>query len=153
MKKQLTFTITILCLLFLVSCGENKSESTEQKDSVTKKDTVARQDAVPATTNTNAAATTSAPDEGTIRKFLHSKEGTYGWQTQADKIMLDFFEDGRLAIQGPDGEATMWEGTWKLKGDQLTMKREDLKKTITVTTKIEGDKLVLGDKTYTRYKP
>lgn len=85
--------------------------------------------------------------------FLKDPEGYYGWQTTADKISFDFFDDGRLHIQGPDGEATMWEGKWELKGDQLTLQRADLNKTETVTVKIDGDKLVLGDKTYTRYKP
>lgn len=103
----------------------------------------------------NGAATEklSGPDEEQIKKFLYDTEGNYGWETTADNISFSFLQDGRLHIQGPDGEATMWEGTWTLKGDQLTMDRKDLGKTETVTVKMAGEKLVLGDKTYTRYSP
>ena len=102
-----------------------------------------------------APATPAAPavSEDAIRAFLMSKEGTYGWKTDADANTLDFFDDGRLPIQGPDGEATMWQGSWKLAGDQLTMTCADIKLNETVTVKIDGEKLILGSKTYTRYKP
>ncbi len=91
--------------------------------------------------------------ESEIRQFLHSSEGTYGWQTTFDSISYDYFDDGRLHIQGPDGEATMWSGTWKLIGDQLTMVCKDINKNETLTVKIDGEKLILGEKMYTRYKP
>ncbi len=91
--------------------------------------------------------------EAEIKAFLVSKEGTFGWQTTADNISLDFFPDGRLHIQGPDGEATMWEGKWSVASNKLTMERTDLGKTETVQVKIDGENLILGDKTYTRYAP
>jgi hypothetical protein len=91
--------------------------------------------------------------EADIKAFLVSKEGTFGWQTASDPILLDFFKDGRMPIQGPDGEASMWEGKWSLTGDKLTMERTDLGKTETVTVKIEGENLILCYKTYTRYSP
>ncbi|MBK9395835.1 MAG: hypothetical protein IPN55_00750 [Saprospiraceae bacterium] len=90
--------------------------------------------------------------ETELWEFLISTEGTYGWETKTDKISLDFFEDGRLHIQGPDGEATMWEGSWKLKGDRLSMVRPDLKSTETESVSIDGDKLMIGAVEYTRYK-
>jgi hypothetical protein len=90
--------------------------------------------------------------EDELRSFLISTEGTYGWETKTDKISLDFFEDGRLHIQGPDGEATMWEGNWKLKGDRLSMVRPDLKSTETESVSRDGDKLMIGAVEYTRYK-
>jgi hypothetical protein len=98
---------------------------------------------------------TEAPiqSEAELKSFLFSKEGTYGWQTTADSIMFDFFKDGRLHIQGPDGEATMWEGKWELKGNQLTMISEEKKINETKSIQMKGDTLVLGDKTYTRYTP
>ncbi len=98
---------------------------------------------------------TEAPvaSEADIKAFLNSKEGTYGWQTTSSTNMLDFFADGRLHIQGPDGEATMWLGTWKIAGDKVTMVCQDIKLDETVSAKIDGEKLILGDKTYTRYKP
>ena len=73
--------------------------------------------------------------------------------TTVDKVSLDFFPDGRLHIQGPDGEATMWQGKWSLAGNLLTMERTDLEKTETVEVKIEGENLILGNTTYTRSAP
>lgn len=93
------------------------------------------------------------PSEDRIRAFLTDIKDTYGWKTDADQISLDFFPDGRLHIQGPDGEATMWTGSWKLSGSTLTMQRADLEKEISETVKIDGEKLILGGKTYIRYKP
>lgn len=104
------------------------------------------------TGNSTPTETGNKPGEEPLKTFLYDTEGTYGWETTADNISLDFLQDGRLHIQGPDGEATLWEGTWSLKGDQLTMDRKDLGKTETVTAKQDGDKLVLGEKVYTRYK-
>jgi hypothetical protein len=92
-------------------------------------------------------------EDGALRKFLHSVEGTYGWSPVKGTISYDFFPDGRLHIQGPDGEATMWEGTWKLKGDQLTITNSDKKTTKTVTAKIDGKDLLLDDQRYKRYRP
>lgn len=86
------------------------------------------------------------------KKFLHSTEGTYGWMPVKGKISYDFFPDGRLHIQGPDGEATMWEGKWSLKGDQLTITNSDKKETKTHTAKIDGKDLLLDGARYKRHK-
>lgn len=86
-----------------------------------------------------------------LKKFLYSTKGTYGWQPVKGTIMYDFFKDGRLSVQGPDGEATMWEGKWSLKGDQLTISYN--KKTSTVTATIDGNDLLLDGQRYHRYKP
>ena len=93
-------------------------------------------------------------DDSTLRAFLLSEPGTYGWQTASDKITLDFLPDGRLHIQGPDGEATMWEGKWKVEAHTLIMDRPDLggKRTVNVVLDNDGS-LLLGDKIYTRYRP
>lgn len=86
-----------------------------------------------------------------LKKFLYSTKGTYGWQPVKGTILYDFFKDGRVSVQGPDGEATMWEGKWSLKGDKLTISYD--KKTTTVTAAIDGDKLTLDGQPYKRYKP
>jgi hypothetical protein len=86
-----------------------------------------------------------------LKKFLYSTQGTYGWQPVKGTIMYDFFKDGRLAVQGPDGEATMWEGKWSLKDNQLTISYDQ--KTVTVTAAIDGNDLLLDGKRYRRYKP
>ena len=89
--------------------------------------------------------------EADLKAFLHSKEGTYGWKTNADSITYDFFQDGRLHIQGQDGEATMWEGKWELKGNQLTMTSDEKKMNETQAIQMKGDTLMIGNKVYTRY--
>lgn len=94
-----------------------------------------------------------AKENGSLKKFLLSTEGTYGWSPVKGTISYDFFPDGRLHIQGPDGEATMWQGKWSLKGDQLTLVNSDEKTTKTVTAKIDGDDLLLDEARYRRYKP
>lgn len=92
----------------------------------------------------------AGPAETEIRKFLHSTDGTYGWAPEKGDITYDFFKDGRLHVQGPDGEATMWEGKWILKGDQLTIIVPERKTKETVTVTIDGDDLLLNDKRYSR---
>lgn len=126
--------LAVFLIAVMVSCGQGKDSS-----EVTDKDTPTENE--------------SKPNEEQIRNFLYDTEGNYGWQTTSDDITFSFFQDGRLHIQGLDGEATMWEGTWTLKGDQLTMDRKDLGKTETLTVERDGEKLLLGDKTYTRYSP
>jgi len=127
------FAFIILLAVFFVSCGGNSA--IKEAD-------------------TNSSNVSESEDqklsETEIRTFLKSTQGTYGWETESDKIMMDFFDDGRLALQGPDGEATMWEGTWSLSGDQLRMQCKEINKDETVTVKIEGGNLVLGIKTYKR---
>lgn len=111
----------------------------------------------PATVDSQAApvpvTNVSTEQEKKIREFMMSKPGTFGWETKAENISLDFFPDGRMHIQGPDGEATMWGGKWRLSGDQLTMERTDLGKTVVATARIDGKNLVIGDRVYTRYVP
>jgi hypothetical protein len=95
----------------------------------------------------------SAESESELRQFLYSKPNTYGWQPVEGNISYDFFKDGRLHVQGPDGEATMWQGTWRLKGDQVTLKVPDPKTNKTFTVTIDGDDLLLDDLRYHRYTP
>ncbi|NOQ34793.1 MAG: hypothetical protein GQ569_02745 [Methylococcaceae bacterium] len=97
-------------------------------------------------TNTTQAVSVSAG-------FLHSVEGTYGWNPVEGDISYDFFSDGRLHIQGADGEATMWEGKWTLLANQLTLVNTTLNTTKTVTATKEGNELLLDDKRYHRYRP
>jgi len=94
-----------------------------------------------------------AQSESEIRRFLYSTPNTYGWQPVKGEISYDFFKDGRLHVQGSDGEASMWEGTWKLKGDQLTLKIPDRNTNKTFTVTIDGDELLLDDVRYRRYAP
>lgn len=97
--------------------------------------------------------TARAGSETEIRQFLHSTPNTYGWEPIKGGNSYDFFKDGRLHVQGKDGEATMWEGTWKLKDDQLTLKIPALKFTHTYTVKIDGQTLLLDSQRYRRSTP
>lgn len=147
MKKPILTLAPMLisCFLF-TACIENTGEDSVDVTATeeTEKEEVYR--------DNHSGEEIDPEKEGKLRTFLHSVKNTYGWQTGSDEIMLDFFEDGRLAIQGADGEAAMWEGTWDLMGDQLTMKRPDLNKTITVTAEKNGNKLILDGVEYTRYR-
>jgi uncharacterized protein (DUF4415 family) len=152
LKTIRIFALITLSSVLLVGCGggDSASKESDNKDSA--------QTEQPKKEEAEPKAETKAPEvsEDALRTFLHSKEGTYGWQTKANELSLDFFKDGRLAVEGPDGEATMWVGKWSLKGDQLTMECENcgsMKSKETVTVKIDGENLVLGEKTYTRYAP
>jgi hypothetical protein len=144
------FTFITLFASLLVACGgkEANNQAEAKKDSVEEK-----------TEQTESKAQEPAKpevSEDALRTFLHSKENTFGWQTKSDNLGLDFFKDGRLSVEGPGGEAEMWQGTWTLAGDQLTMECKDCGKfpaKQTLTVKIEGEKLILGEKTYTRYAP
>jgi hypothetical protein len=91
-------------------------------------------------------------NEDELKLFLYSIEGTYGWATKSNNITFDFFTDGRLHIQGPDGEATMWQGSWKLKQDQLTLDRVDLNRLVTYKMAILSDTLLLDTTVYTRIR-
>lgn len=91
--------------------------------------------------------------ESDLRGFLLSTPKTYGWQPVDGKMSYDFFPDGRLHVQGPEGEATMWEGSWRLRGDQLTLKVPDLGTNRTFTVTVKGDELVLDGKRFRRYAP
>jgi hypothetical protein len=97
-----------------------------------------------------------ASKEAELKKYLYSLEGTYGWQPPEGVPLYDFFKDGRVHVQGPDGEATMWEGKWTLKGNQLTISYQDndgkLQKH-TYKATITPDGLLLDDTLYKRYKP
>lgn len=144
MKQNLRPIWVALVCASLLGCAE--------EDAATQAAPPAAADA-PAAANAPAAATPAPTDEAQLRAFLPSVAGTYGWETTADTISYDFFPDGRLHIQGPDGEATMWSGTWTLQGDQLTLKNTDEGTEKTVTVSRVGDNIKLGDMTYTRYSP
>ena len=93
----------------------------------------------------------SSETEKELRKFLLSTKGSYGWKPAKGTISYDFLADGRLAVQGSDGEATMWEGKWRLSGNTLTMTYNGSTKT--VSAEIDDEDLLLDGKRYSRYRP
>lgn len=145
-KNAKTAICALVCAFAIVGCGEKQenADATKQYSSQVAEQTTASQEESP------------QASEEALRSFLHSKEGTYGWLTTADDLGLDFFKDGRMHVQGPDGEATMWTGQWSLQGNQLTMESENCGKMPpkqTFPIRIEGESLRIGDKVYTRYMP
>ena len=148
---------TILSLLILfASCRQSGSEQAAIDPPVVQEQKPVTTAPLPEASEKPADTIAPAADtagEKRIRDFLMSTAGTFGWETKADEISFDFFPDGRLHIQGPDGEATMWAGRWKLLGDKLTLDRADLGRTETHTVRIDGKKLMLDSKAYTRYVP
>lgn len=149
MRKLFFIISLIFCFtVYLTACQTKDSSKTEKNvDSTSEKtdSSVNNHEQKPDNSATNKSA-------DKIRSFIVDAKDTYGWKTAGDEITLDFLEDGRLHIQGSDGEASMSEGKWSLDGDQLTMKRPDLKTTKTITVKIEGDKLLLGGVVYDRIR-
>jgi len=142
--KHLVVASMLFATISFISCNDKESDKESDPTSTEIK--------VPEEAK-NTPSEAPVQSETDLKAFLQSKEGTYGWQTTADSIMFDFFKDGRLHIQGPDGEATMWEGKWELKGNQLTMISEEKKMNETKLIQMKGDTLLLGDKAYTRYVP
>lgn len=104
-------------------------------------------------TPSGAGSPPAAETSGSLKTFLASTEGTYGWAPVAGGLSYDFFTDGRLHIQGSDGEATMWEGTWRLEGDHLTLVNKSQKTTRVVTAAKQNEDLILDGKKYHRYRP
>lgn len=93
-----------------------------------------------------AESTSGGLSEAEARAFLIEPE--YGWVKQGEVFYLAFFPDGRLSIQGEDGEATMWEGTWKLNGNKVTIKCADINLNETHEVKKDGYTLILGNDKY-----
>ena len=160
MKK----TILILSVVFLGgislnSCGGSEETKTRDRINETNQkldEPTSNLDTLRANEkkeSANSKELTLKKTEEKIKLFLISTDNTYGWETNSNDISLDFIKDGRLHIQGPDGESTMWQGKWSLKSDKLTMERPDLEKNISVTVKINGENLLLDNIIYKRYKP
>lgn len=154
MEKKICTILSLLILL--ASCRQRGSEQVKVDTIVVQEQKPAIVTPIPEATDNSTANILPAADtagEKRIRDFLMSVPGTFGWETKVDKISFDFFPDGRLHIQGPDGEATMWSGRWKLSGSKLTLDRADLGRSETYTVRIDGKKLMLDSMAYTRYVP
>lgn len=166
MKLILRTGFMILLAVGLVACGGsgNDGEGEKETNKENTSDPTGEQPVNPATSDgqgNDTPATTEELELGmsadSMRRFLHSQEGTYGWDpingVQAEDPNYDFFPDGRLHIQGPEGEATMWEGKWALEGDQLTLENTDEGTSGTYTIRTDGEFLYMNGRKFKRYKP
>lgn len=147
----LNLSILLFCINNIVCCSNSTEKPTEKVRKVLKAKKSEKKIADKEENKPNSLIGLNTEEEK-IKNFLHSKTDTYGWETKANDISLDFFKDGRLHIQGPEGESTMWTGSWKLKDDELTMERPDLEQTVKVKVKIKGENLILNDIVYNRYR-
>lgn len=104
--------------------------------------------------DTPTAPPPAAPrnDDAALKTFLLSTEGTYGWTSTSSELSYDFFPTGKAHVQGPDGEATMWEGDWTLANGKLTITVPELPKA-EFTVERQQDNLLLNGAVWTRYKP
>ena len=83
-----------------------------------------------------------------LTSFITAPE--YGWK-QADKdYFLAFMADGRVAIEGDQGEASLWEGSWSLDGTTLTIQSDEFGKQVYAVKK-NGDALFLNDDKFVKY--
>ncbi len=162
MKK--TFVIFTLGLsAFLVSCGGGNTEPTsgtiveklEETSGEIRTESNTAPNAPKTEVQTEGIVEESQSTDEEIIAFLPSIDGTFGWVTADENdISYDFFPTNNgLHIQGPDGEATMWQGTWSVSEGKVRIVCKDRNQDEQLVVKIDGEKLVLGDKTYTRYSP
>lgn len=163
MKK--TFVIFTLGLsAFLIGCGDstpadNTTTVTNEPTEITptteeiRTESNTSPDAIVNEVKTDGLVEESNVPDSEIITFLGSIDGTYGWDTTEDDISYDFMSENRLHIQGPDGEATMWEGTWSVENGYVHIVSTERNQDEKLLVKIDGKKLILGDKTYTRYQP
>lgn len=141
MKK--TILILSVATMYLVACNNNSETQQEIKDTAaTKTDTAA----VPAK---DGWADLSAPQkEKAIRDLVPNTAGNIGWSTEGSDDVLSFSADGKVQYTE---KGKVEDGTWRLAGDQLTINwKEDKGEPTLYTAKVDADKLVLGDKVYTR---
>lgn len=146
-------TTLILGMLFSLSALFYSCGSSEETNNDTEEQEIVENMELTSSEADDLDGANPDADEEQIRNFLHSTEGTYGWKSTQEEFFYDFFKDGRLHIQGAEGESTMWEGKWSLKGNILTLENPDEDLIEDVTVKIEGANISLGGVAYERYKP
>lgn len=143
-----------LMFAFSLACGGEESPAQEAAEHASPR---AQQGRAPE--HAEHAAEQAAPEapksmstDAELKALVVSTPGTYGWETAGGKVSYDFFPTGKVHIQGPDGEATMWEGDWSIVDGKLTVKADSLP-TETFTIDHQGDSLLLNGNVWNRYKP
>ncbi len=143
MKRISNFLILIIFVFFMASCGGGTSNTNDSDE------------------NTEVNNDEENPDaniEDEIENGTHEGVDLYSFITGADQgwtavdfvYFFTFMEDGRIHIQGADGEATMWGGTWTLDGDELTAVTDEF--TTTYILKADGEFLIIDGNKYKKDK-
>jgi hypothetical protein len=101
--------------------------------------------------------------ETVLRNFIFAPGGgknIHSWESiNGEYINYGFFKNGNLFRQGSDGEASMGEGKWVIKGNKLIITDDYKGTTKTFTPKIikgktvKEDRLILGDQVFKRIFP
>jgi uncharacterized lipoprotein NlpE involved in copper resistance len=141
MKK--TIFLLGLATTSLIACNNNANEKTAAD---TTQATVTTTDTTTPPAKDGWADLSTPEKEKAIRDILPNTAGYTGWTTEGEEDILSFTADGKVQFAEEGKSKT---GNWQLAGDQLTIAKEkgEPKK---YTAKVDGDKLVLGDKTYNR---
>jgi len=131
--KKLLYFLAIGATLSFTACGD--TEATDKTDTNAVKEVVTEV----------VTEETPAVDSEALKTFIMAPQ--YGWKKADADYFYSFMTDGRLHIQGADGEATMWEGTWSLEGDMLTITHpEEPVKVVKIYA--EGADLMIGADKY-----
>lgn len=151
MKKIIYYLFVAGIFTLFLACGGKSDDKDENCDSETSEvsqatdetsDLEEEAEALEADTEENTAG-----DEEFVAFLI---KPAYGWKKADEEYFLTFMEDGRLHVQGDDGEATMWEGKWSISNGSVTLEIPELDKNETLTIKTEDEILYLGE---TKYEP
>lgn len=136
MKRKILFASLALSVLISCNQGGNKQEAADS--------TAATVDSAAIPQKDSWAALPTEEKEKAIREKL-AAEGS--WTSADGASVYTFSADGNVKTtkSGQVGTAS-----WKLSGDQLALKFEKTEETITV--KVDGETLVLGDQVYSLKK-
>ena len=136
MKKTI-LTLSV-ATMSLVACNNNSETKQENKDTAAATS--------PAPQKDGWADLSAQQKEQAIRDLVPNTAGNIGWATEGSDDVLSFSADGKVQfIEKNETE----NGTWQLAGDQLTITKGKGESTL-YTAKVDADKLVLGDQTYSR---
>jgi len=145
MKRISNLLVLFIFVFFMASCGGSTSETNDTDEN----------------TNTELNNDTENPDadiEEEIENGTHEGVDLYSFITGAEQgwtavdfvYFFTFMEDGRVHIQGEDGEATMWEGTWTLDGDELTAVTDEFTQTYIIQA--DGEFLIIDGNKFKKDK-
>lgn len=118
-KTTLFITLLLMSIGVLTSCGSAKKEETKKSDN-TEQSSQKEETKESKEDSKEETKSSSERSEADIKKFIVATEGFIGWKRKNEPLLLiSFFEDGGLSVQGDQGEATMWSGKWKIAGDKI----------------------------------
>lgn len=140
--KRILILLLATAVITLTSCGGGNDSNNTKKDSLKKVEQTK--------SDIEDLEVENEPNHEGIDLLSFITAPQYGWKKADEEFFYSFFKDGRLSIQGADGEATMWEGKWSLDGDELTIKHPE-KGTKKVKISVSGKDLMIDGVKYIVY--